>query len=361
MLERAKSFLERHERRLSISAFFLGFLWDSLTLTRIDRLYENLMLGAYLLIAFAGIVLLNAHGSGRFQGALMTRGMRLIRFALPFAFGGLFSGFIIFYSRSGAVLASAPFLLALLVFFLGNELWKKHYERFTFQMSVFFVALFSYITLVVPVFIGKIGAPVFIGSGLLAVAVFFLLLRILRHVSLEEVERSKRTLVPVIVIIFITFNFLYFNNMIPPIPLALKEVGVYHDVSRMRSGSYVLSSEAPAWYEFGRQTSATLHRSSDEPVYVWSSIYAPTKFDTSVVHRWLSFEEETGEWISESAIPFAISGGRLEGFRGYSVKTNLNAGKWRVDVETPRGAIIGRIVFTVEDSEEAPELISETR
>lgn len=361
MLERTKSFLERHERRLSISAFLGGFLWDSLTLTRIDRLYENLMLGAYLLIAFAGIVLLNAHGAGRLRGAVLLRGVRLIRFALPFAFGGLFSGFLIFYSRSGTVLASAPFLFALLVFFLGNELWKKHYERFTFQMSVFFVALFSYITLVVPVFVKHIGTGVFVGSGILALVVFFLLLRAISFVSREEVERSRRTLIPIIVIIFITFNFLYFNNMIPPIPLALKESGVYHSISRAKNGSYTLSYEHPTWYDLGRQTSKVFHRAPGEQVYAWSSIYAPTEFDTSVVHRWSRFDEATEAWVNEGAIPFSISGGRLEGFRGYSVKSNLKAGKWRVDVETPRGAVIGRMSFTIVDSNIAPLLTIETR
>ncbi|PIQ69162.1 MAG: hypothetical protein COV91_00250 [Candidatus Taylorbacteria bacterium CG11_big_fil_rev_8_21_14_0_20_46_11] len=361
MLERTKSFLERHERRLSISAFLGGFLWDSLTLTRIDRLYENLMLGAYLLIAFAGIVLLNAHGAGRLRGAVIAKGMSLIRFALPFAFGGLFSGFLIFYFRSGTVLASAPFLLALLVFFLGNELWKKHYERFTFQMSIFFVALFSYITLVVPVFVKQIGTGVFVGSGILALVVFFLLVKAIHLVSREEVERSYRTLIPMVIIIFITFNFLYFNNMIPPIPLALKESGVYHSISRTKSGSYILSSEYPMWYEFGRQTGAVFHRKGNEPVYAWSSIYAPTKFDTSIVHRWLHLDDMSGEWVSEGAIPFAISGGRLEGFRGYSVKSNISPGKWRVDVETPRGAVIGRLTFTIVDSNIAPPLTIETR
>lgn len=360
MLERARTFLERHEKRLSVSAFLLGFLIDSLTLTRIDRLFDNLVLVSYLLAAFAGIVILNAHGAGRFRRPLLERGVNLVRFLLPFAFGGLFSGFLIFYSRSGPVLASAPFLLVLALFFFGNELWKKHYERFIFQLTVFFVVLFAYAALVVPVLMGRIGAGIFLLSGLLSLGVFFLLFLLLKKVAPEEAAKGRRTLIPVIVIISIIFNFLYFNNMIPPIPLSIKEVGIYQSVSRTRSGEYVLTFEPPRWFEFGRATSKTVHWSG-RPLYAWSSVYAPTRFDTSVVHRWSKYDEDAGKWQSINAIPFTISGGRLEGFRGYSIKENVTLGKWRVDVETAQGQLIGRIVFTVEAAAILPPVVTETR
>lgn len=361
MLSRAKSFMERYERRLSVGAFLLGFLWDSLTLTRVDRLYDNVVLATYLTISFIGIVALNAHGAGRLRGFLSEKIIGAFRILLPFALGGLFSGLLIFYSRSGAGLGSAPFLLVLGAFFLGNEFFKRHYERFVFQMTVFFVALFSYTALVVPVLVGDTGAPVFVLSGCISVALFFILLRVLRHVATEEVERSRRMLIPIVVSIFLAFNVLYFNNMIPPIPLSLKEVGVYHDISRTRAGAYVLSFEKAPWYALGRTTGTVFHTAGKTSVYAFSSVYAPTKFDTSIVHHWSRMNEASGEWVSMSVIPFAISGGRAEGYRGYSIKENISPGKWRVDVETPRGQIIGRFVFTVEDTGASTALTTEVR
>ena len=42
-------------------------------------------------------------------------------------------------------------------------------------------------------------------------------------------------------------------------------------------------------------------------------------------------------------------GGRDGGYRGYSIKNDVTAGKWRVNVKTGDGKLIGRVGFTVED------------
>lgn len=361
MFTRLASFWERNERRLSLLAFVGGFLWDNLMLTEIDRLRDQILIFAYLVIAFTCIVLLNAHRARLKKDRSPFPAVGFIEFAMQFALGGLFSIFIVFFSRSGAVLASLPFLLVLGAFFVGNELFKKHYERLTFQMSVFFAILFSYSVLVLPVILGDIGDGIFILSGCLALVLFWLSLRILRLVAREEVEESKRVLLPIVGILLITFNVLYFNNMIPPIPLSLKDIGVYHSLARGKSGEYVLGFEKAPWYEFGEKTASVFHKTGDGPVYVFSSIYAPTRLDTPVVHRWLRFNEDTKEWTTVNTVSFIISGGRADGFRGYSSKETITTGKWRVNVETPRGQIIGRFDFTVEDAVAPPTLSTETR
>jgi len=186
-------------------------------------------------------------------------------------------------------------------------------------------------------------------------------LRIMKRVASEEVERGRRTLVPIVAIVFVTFNFLYFNNMIPPVPLSLREIGVYHEVSRLRTGEYLVSYEKPRWFELGRETSKFFHYAPDESIFALSSIYAPTGLSTSVVHRWSRYDEEKSRFISMNAVPFIISGGRREGFRGYTLKENITEGKWRVDVETARGQTIGRFVFVVERAFLPPSLETEVR
>lgn len=345
-------------------AFVLGFVWDNLTLTTIDRLFDDLILLSYLVAAFACIVLLNAHGARNFENALAKRGVSVAEFLLPFSLGGLFSGFLIFYSRSGPVLASAPFLLLLSALFIGNEFFRKHYQRLVFQMSVFFVTLFSFVALIIPILIGRMGDMVFVLSGAVTLFLFWLALKVLTRVARDEVAQSRHTLFAVVISIFFTFNFLYFNNMIPPIPLSLKEIGVYHSVERMRDGEYRLTFEKAPWYAWGRKTSAVFHRNGNEPVYVFSSVFAPTRLLTEVRHHWSYFSArggQTGEWISSTVVDFPISGGRDDGFRGYSKKELVSSGKWRVDVETLRGQIIGRLVFEVVDVPSMPALREEAR
>lgn len=349
MFERTKSLLERNEKRLSVLAFVGGFVWDSITLTRVDRLYDNLVLGSYLVIVFAAIVLLNGHGAGKFQGAIGRQGIRFARILLPFCFGGLFSGLLIFYLRSGEFLSSAPFLLILAGFLFGNELFRRHYQRFIFQMCVFLVTLVCYIALILPVISGRIGGLMFVLSTVIAVLIFFVALRAIRVVAKEEVERSRFALWSMVAIVLIAFNSLYFNNMIPPVPLSLEAIGLYHTITRERSGEYEGTYEPAPWYAFGQRTSSVYHRRGNEPIYAFSSVFAPTRLDTEVLHRWSYYDESTRAWVSSSVIGFPIFGGRDGGYRGYSIKENLAPGKWRVDVETLRGQIIGRLVFRVEN------------
>ncbi len=360
-VHRAKSFLTTHEKRLSLFAFAFGFVWDTLTLTRIDRLFDNIVLTSYLFTAFFSIALINAHSSGNFKSNLIKKGSDFARFLLPFAFGGLFSGFLIFYSRSGEVFTSAPFLLLLVALFLGNEFFKKHYQRLMFQMSIFFVTLFSYAVLIIPILVGEIGGFIFLLSGVASIFLFLLALRGISLVAREEVEKTRYSLYAIIAIIFLTFNFLYFNNMIPPIPLSLKEIGVYHEVSRTRSGGYHLVFEKAPWYSLGKKTSSVFNRTGSEPIYVWSSVFAPTRLETEVQHHWSYFDEKTRVWVSSSVVGFPISGGRDDGYRGYSMKENASAGKWRVDVETLRGQVIGRFEFTVDEAKIPPELSTELK
>jgi hypothetical protein len=46
-------------------------------------------------------------------------------------------------------------------------------------------------------------------------------------------------------------------------------------------------------------------------------------------------------------VRFSIMGGREGGYRGYSVKSTPRAGRWRVNIETPDGLLIGRVPFVV--------------
>jgi hypothetical protein len=64
-----------------------------------------------------------------------------------------------------------------------------------------------------------------------------------------------------------------------------------------------------------------------------------------VSHIW-SHRTEHG-WIATDRIGFEISGGREGGYRGFTGKSGITPGKWRVEVQTERGRVLGRIDFTV--------------
>ena len=97
-----------------------------------------------------------------------------------------------------------------------------------------------------------------------------------------------------------------------------------------------------------------------ERAYVFSSVFAPTDLNTKIIHDWQYFHKAKGEWISVSKITFPINGGRSEGYRGFSIKSGVFEGRWRVDIKTERNQIIGRVRFDIETSGVTPSLKSKT-
>ncbi len=352
--ERIRGFWTRYERHATAIAFIAGFIVDSLTLRRVDLWIENLVFIAYLAIAGACIVLSNAYGGGRLAGRFGSNRSHWLPIIMQFAFGALMSGFFVFYSRSATLARSWPFLLLLVGLAVGNEVFKKRYALLTFQVSVFFVVAFSYAIFAVPVALRSLGVHTFLVSGIAGLAIVVLLLTALGRVSPARFAESRTRIIASVAAIYLAFNLLYFTKSIPPIPLALKDIGVYHSVERAPSGDYRVTYEPVRWYELGKRIRPVFHRIGDEPVYVFSAVFAPTRLTAPILHRWSRYDERSGRWVQTTAVRFTIFGARDGGYRGYSLKTNLEPGRWRVDVITERDELIGRIAFRIEPVSVAP-------
>ena len=177
--------------------------------------------------------------------------------------------------------------------------------------------------------------------------------------SLDHIDFQKSRLQISILVIFAFVNGLYFLNIIPPIPLAVRESGVYHSVQRI-GGDYAVQVEKTSLLQ-KIIPGQTIHRAGNSPIYVFSSIYAPADLNTRIIHDWQYFDKKEKRWVSRSRLSFNISGGRQDGYRGYSLKANLQEGLWRVDIETERGQVLGRIIFKVVFVDETPELVQEIK
>lgn len=333
----------------------LGFIVDNFTLTRIDLSFDNIVLFTYLTIALLAIVAINFYEEGVLKGFLFEKVRFIAPLAMQFAFGGLFSGFVIFYSRSASLITSWPFILMLIALLVGNEFFKKKYTRFTFRMSIFFVALFSFLIFYVPVVTKSINAGIFLLSGVISLALMAILVHTLRVFIPARIKKSKNALRLSIVSIFVLINIFYFTNIIPPIPLSLKEASAHYFVERTVGGDYLATSEIEKWYSF-LTLGNTIYVSVGEPVYVFSSVFAPTKLNTQIFHKWQYYDEGRDEWIESDKLGFAISGGRDGGYRGYTMKSNVTEGLWRVDVLTKRNQLLGRVKFKVEEVQKTIDL-----
>ena len=344
LFQKYKEFYKRNERYVTGGALLFGFILDNFTLTRIDLKFDNIVLFTYLAIAFFAILFINFYEEGLLKSAFFEKIRFISPLAMQFAFGGLFSGFVIFYTRSASLITSWPFILMLVVLLIGNEFFKKKYARFTFRMSIFFTALFSFLIFYIPVVTGSISASMFVLSGVISLALIILLIRFFKFFIPVRIKKSKSALTWSIGGIFILINVFYFTNIIPPIPLSLKEASAHYYIERTTDNNYLAISEVEKWYDFLIPNN-TVYVSSGEPVYVFSSVFAPTKLNTAIFHKWQYYDEEKDEWIESNKIGFNISGGRDGGYRGYTVKSNVPVGQWRVDVTTKRNQLLGRVKF----------------
>ena len=344
-------------------AFVLGFIWDNIMLTRIDHAFANIMLSSYLAISALSILAMNIPaGNSNWHRKFIEGSAKWVPIILQFCFGSLFSAYIVLYTRSASLATDWPFLLFLVALVVSNELFRKRYLSITLPVSILFTVLFSYTIFLLPTFLGTMGPEIFVASGALSLLVIFPFARTLKRIARERFAESRRSLRISIITIYALFNLAYYTNIIPPVPLSMKEIGVYHSISRQVDGSYSLTFEPGAWYPFFTKSSNVFHQVNDERVFVWSAIFAPTKLTVPVFHLWQYFDETDKVWVATDMVEFPIKGGREEGYRGYTIKSGVFPGRWRVDVQTSRKDIIGRVEFTVvSESESNTKLVTERR
>ena len=323
----------RYERRLSSVALIGGFILDNLTFQRIDRLLDSLILLGYIFIAAIAIYLLSLGKLPRF-----------LPLVLQFTFGGLASAFFIFYSRSGSFALSWPFLLLLAGLLIGNEVFKKRYEQFAFRFGVFYFVLFSFCISYLPVVVGSIGRAVFVSSGLVSLFLICLFGKFLASQVPEVWRESKVSSFGVVTVIYLLINALYFLNIVPPIPLALKDSGIFHGIFRNAEGQYEVMIENEPWYSF-LQSRQKVNIFTDDILYAYSAVFSPTGLSLDIVHEW-QYKSEN-DWQTLSTFNFLIIGGRDGGYRGYSFSKNVIPGLWRVNIKTRQGQLIGRVNFEV--------------
>lgn len=351
----------RNNRHFMLPVILLGgFIVDTLTLGQVDRIFDNVVLIVHLVIVATTIALIFSAES-RFGRRFKIRERESTITALMlFSFGGLFSGFTVFYAKSGSLISSWPFILFMIAVMLGTEVRKRYFQAMLLQISIFYIALFSYLIFSVPVLVRQMGPLIYMLSGATSLVLMVLYILLLKRLNRGAVVANRGKIASRIVAIFAIFNILYFLNVIPPMPLSLQYRFVYHDFYRIQAIEYRGGYEpAPNW-QFWQKRSRTFHRFGTEPVYVFSEVYAPVRLNTDIYHVWQYFDPAKTRWVTTDRIKIPITGGRADGFRGFSKKTNVWPGAWRVKIETARGQTVGQFRFSIKNASVAPETVQES-
>ncbi len=346
VITKARDWYGKYERPISSLSLLGGFVFDAIVLKQVGAALENFWVLAHIAIIAGLMIVIHAAESSPGDEADPHKLHFWLVNILQFVFGGLLSVFLVFYFRSGDISVSWPFILILTLAFWANESLKRRFVRMTFQVSLFFLSLFLCSIFLVPVIVHQIGDSIFLLSGAVSLVAIIIFLFILKYTHKQKFAQSRDSIFASIAIIFVAMNSMYFTNIIPPIPLSLRDSGLYHTLVVNSAGNYTATYEDRGFLGyFGLNDDA--HVSAASTVYAYTAIFSPTDLNTTVIHQWQYYDATARKWVTDSTVKLALIGGREGGFKTFSVFSGLTPGAWRVNVLTESGQVVGRLDFNV--------------
>lgn len=347
MVSAAKKFIRRHKKYIPVIFFVGGFIWDSLTLGRIDGWYSNSVLLFYLTCLTLCLYIFNLADDGRWNGTLLEPYEEYAPLAIQFFLGGLCSAYVIFFFQSVSLTKAMVFFLILVVLLFSNELLKHRISNKYLQFSAYFFVNFTFFTFFTPVIFGVMNTFLFAVSGLISLGwTLFFIFYIYKISPSTRREITGWKIAILIFAIYSTINVFYYFNMIPPVPLSLQEGVIAYKIEK-EDHEFRVSYEQTAFYDIWETYDRTFNYAKGDTVFAFTSIFAPTDLTKSVKHRWEWYDPQKEEWNTTDTIAYQVIGGRKGGFRGYTYKNNIWPGRWKVSVTTGEGMVLGELNFSV--------------
>ncbi len=214
---------------------------------------------------------------------------------------------LFFNTKSASWATSWIFLLIFFGVFIGNERFRKQYKEIDFQINILFLALLSFMIFFVPVILKQMGDWIFILSGVISIVLILALIKFISRFILKINKERKKKMFTHIIGVFVLFNLMYFLNIIPPIPLSMKELGIYRNIEKIENGNYLFEEVEVPWYSFGNN----FIKISQGPIYIYSSIFAPTNLKTEIVYEWSRFDEQKRQVGLHSEVDYPITEGEV--------------------------------------------------
>ncbi len=341
--DKAKEFHHKHEARLHVGFFLCGFVFDYLAAGEIDEPFMLVQQLGYLLLIGGILSLEHLTESGL---VVIGRGSGIWKYRsaiLHFCLGTILNLYSLFFFKSASVFTSFVFVIFLLGLIVANELPKVRQSGIGIRWALWVLCLFCFFSVLFPLALGFVGVVPFLLSAVTTILILFLHMRWMARLQKNGREILRAFVQPGFAVVGL-FVILYFLHLVPPVPLAVHDMGIYHQLEK-REGKYIVSHERPWWkfWETGDQT--FLFRTGDQ-IYFFTKIFSPGRFSDQVIIHWLYDDPRSG-WITSDKVRMQVSGGREEGFRGFAVKKNFQPGHWRVQVETTDEREIGRLYVNI--------------
>ncbi|CAN5718012.1 DUF2914 domain-containing protein [soil metagenome] len=343
-----RGFIHRHETKLDVAFFIGGFIFDMLLIEAPDHIGGVIQQAVYLvaiaaLIHFEMLYRLRKWRPGKWVKKVWT----WRNLALHFFLGTLLNLYSLFYIKSASLFSSLIFLVLMIGFILANELPIVKKAKVSAKVGLYSICLFSFFSIMFPIAFGFVGWIPFAFAVAMTLLVFGGQVKLLSRSIVDRMLLSRAMLAPV-VSVMAAFVVFYALGWIPPVPLSVREQGIYHLIEK--KGDKVELSFEKSWWKFWQTSDTDFRAEVGDKIYFFAQIYSPTRISDQVAIHWLQ-KDAKGNWKSSDRIPMSVHGGRHEGFRGFAFKGNYTPGEWQVRVETSSGIEISRLYFDVVSAE----------
>jgi hypothetical protein len=347
--EKVQEFRTRHEKWEMAAFFFGGFIYDIVSLSRIDDTLTLVQSFAYLVILSSLLLLEQRFPEGTEPPKLLAKVWRWREDAVHFFFGSLLSVFMLLLFKSTSGFTPYLFVVGLFVLLVANELPRFRQVGPVIRVVLLSLCVTMYFACLLPVLLGRMGFWVFLLAVALGSASVFGLMRLIERWR-PDVEFLVRNVAIPGFGVQGALLVLYLLGVIPPLPVAVQFADIYHKVERVSPGVYHLSTvDDSVWFKpwtwFGPDF---LMQPGDKPYYFFR-IFAPKGFAPYKVRvRWYYDHPDKG-WTTygNGFMANVSSNGTDGGYRYYATTSNLKPGDWRVLLETEDGHEIHRINFSV--------------
>ena len=265
---------------------------------------------------------------------------------VQFCFGSMFSALVVCYFKSSGSLASLLLVTFLAVLLVGNEFLKKKYESFGVSLAFFCLLGTMFMNFAIPHLVHRIGFIWFFLSTLASFGVC---------VGIQKISHHKARVLIAPALISSALVVAYIMNWVPPVPLVLKQQLVCQNFDKK---SYSCDVDKPTFLQTLGFKLPSVHRMDGAEVYFLSSVYAPAELRAELEYRWYVKDAATGEYRLTDKVSsgrMVMRGGRENGYRSYTKKKNIPAGRYLVETAYKDGAVIGSQKFEVFEDGPAPK------
>lgn len=333
------------QERRNMLFFLGGFLFDAFT-TRVDS-WIDIGIQFFYLVSLT-LILLYQHKEALGRWAAAGRSAKWWKYnveVLHFLYGGLLSAYVVVYFKSTSGFKTLMFFAFLFVMLITNEMPQLRRMGTRLRLGLYTFCIATFLLYMVPVLVGRMNSWTFVFSMIAAAAAAWGVAGLLGRQEGGGRRAQIRLFWPGGAVLVI-LGLLNHYRLIPPVPLSVAGVGVYHQIERL-DGDFIGRMPKPPVWAFWRKDSRPFLARPGDQIYCLFRIYAPSRFRHTVMVRWEYLDALAGAYRTTDRMALPISGGRAQGFRGVGAKGNFQPGRWRVTAETQDGRAIGRVKFRV--------------